>query len=716
MKVLKISFLRIGLAFLFCASLFSLNAQQGVIWTRIPNFEKLNIQNLDKQLVSTSPELNQLIRTFKVENIFQALPASKNPVLQEIYEINCECNEHELLQVLSKLNTIFIEPEIGPHYETLYTPNDYNIAFPYDYALEMIGAKEAWDITKGDTSVLISISDAGFDFNHVEFQEKIASISSNLSYSNIAHGTAVALTAAGATDNGFGKSAIGYKSSLDLRGMNYNELLASTYAGADIVNASWAAGCYYSQWGQMVIDEIHGNGTVIVAAAGNGSTCNNPSTPVYPASYNHVISVTSVGPSNNHERTIGDPTSTHQHNSMVDIAAPGYDLPVAITNNGFTTANGTSFAAPLVSGTVALMLAVNPCLNPDEIELILKQSADTIINTLNPQYAGLMGAGRLNAAKAVEMAMKYSTFQASTTIETYCQFNSQVIYLTELNGASPYEINWSHGDPGLFCVTGPADTYSVIITDSLGCRFYEEFEIGNIVPFQVEASIQPISCYGANDAMIALNISGGYPEYTVNWSNMASTTTIENLSPGIYEVQITDSKGCSYTDFFEITEPDPLIVTLDITNPSEFSNGSIDVTATGGTGNLTYSWHTGATTEDLFDLSPGVYQITVTDMNGCSNSKMAYLQNITVAGLTETILIEVQLYPNPTTDLFQINSSNQTISQFKIINGLGQLVDSRMVNSQTVEISAKQWESGTYHLEITLNDGQTLIKKILVNH
>lgn len=698
----------------FVITAFCSFAQEGVLWTRIPSVQNLEIQKNNNTVQTRSSVVNELVARYNVTNIFQALPVSKNPILQEVYQIECNCNEHELLQEIARLSTIFVNPELGPHYETLYTPNDYSIAFPYDYSLELINATQAWDITTGDSSILISITDAGYDFNHVEFQNKIQYVSSGITNSNPSHGTAVALTAAGATDNEFGKSAIGYNSSLELRGMNYNELLAATYSGANIVNASWAAGCYNSTYGQMVIDEIYTNGTIIVAAAGNGSTCNNPDMLVYPASYNHVISVTSVGPANNHERTIGNPATTHQHNLMVDIAAPGYDLPVAITNNGFTTANGSSFAAPLVSGTIALMLAVNPCLNADQVEYILKQSADTIINTLNPQYAGRMGAGRLDAAKAVEMAKNFSTFPVTTELVTYCQFNSQVINITELNGVAPYSINWSHGVPEMFCLTGPSGVYTLDVVDSLGCRFHQEFHIEAITPISVEASIQPITCYGANDGSIELQINGGFPDYTVNWSNGASADQLNNLAAGTYEVQITDTKGCTFNDYYEINEPAQLVVDLAITNPNEFFNGSVDVTAFGGTGELSYQWHTGATTEDLTDLLPGVYQVTVTDENGCSNSKMAYLQSISVAGINDLNSNGLSIYPNPAIDHFTVTNGQELINKIQVISMQGQIVFSTDNIGNTIVIPTVELANGNYRINVEMVNGTTTSSNLVV--
>ena len=88
---------------------------------------------------------------------------------------------------------------------------------------------------------------------------------------------------------------------------------------------------------------------------------------------------------------------------MVDIAAPGYDVALSAAPGWYLNTSGTSFAAPYVSGTAALMLAVNPCLTNDDLEILLKSSAANI-DALNPSYVGLIGAGRLDAYEAVMLA------------------------------------------------------------------------------------------------------------------------------------------------------------------------------------------------------------------------------------------------------------------------------------------------------------------------
>ena len=195
------------------------------------------------------------------------------------------------------------------------------------WALDLIGAENAWNITTGDSNVVIAISDQNYFENHEELIGKFV----HYDHTNTAsqgHGTAVATLAAGATNNTLGKSAIGYNSTLALYRMNYNEVLDASYAGAKVVNLSWTSGCSFNQYLQDAMNEVYNNGTFIVASAGNGSTCGGAENLVYPSAYDKVFAVTSIGENDNHERTIGNPYSTHQHNASVDLSAPGYDVPI----------------------------------------------------------------------------------------------------------------------------------------------------------------------------------------------------------------------------------------------------------------------------------------------------------------------------------------------------------------------------------------------------
>ncbi len=522
----------------------SQNSKSKSVWLKIDD-QKIIPTKVGSKLKSSDATLNSIISKNKVKSVDYIFSNSRNPELRKVVQFTCNCIAEDLYADLVNKSKSVRGVEIAPVYETLATPNDYSTAFPNDYALNLIGAQAAWDFSTGDPSVIIGVSDQNFEVTHEELSGKVLFYDATNTATKT-HGTAVAINAAGNTNNGVGKSSIGYNSSLKLYRMNYNDALAASYAGARVLNLSWTSGCTFNSYAQAAIDEIWNNRTFIVASAGNGTTCGGPTNLVYPAAYNHVFAVTSIGPNDNHERTPGNPSTTHQHNSSVDICAPGYDVAISAGPGWYLTNNGTSFAAPYVTGTVALMVAANSCISNEEIENLLKESAVNI-DSLNPSYAGQLGAGRLNAGLAVERA----------------------------------------------------------------------FNLGHV---EIQAAVDTLGC-SRNSARIDILNSDNNPDinYTYQWSNGETTSSIINLEDGIYTVVIT--AGCaSDTATFEINTT-LTQVSAQLTNSStpNTANGSINITVSGD-GPFTYLWSNGSTSEDLVGVTSGNYSVEITNVNGCSKS------------------------------------------------------------------------------------------------
>jgi len=358
-----------------------------------------------------SENISQAIRTTEFVQftnqtnvrISKPLSNSRNPELQKVYQIESDCDIVDLYIAMHKVSGL--EGIVyGPTYETLEQPNDYTTTFSSNWALDLIGAQGAWDITTGESSVEIGISDQNFYSNHEELIGKI-NYYDTTNTSTKTHGTAVATIAAGNTNNGLGLSSIGYNSSLSLYRMNYNQVLQASYDGVRVINLSWASSCSFNQYAQAAINEVYNNGTFIVASAGNGSTCGGADNLVYPAAYENVFAVTSVGSQDNIEKTIGNPNTRHQTNSSVDICAPGFDVPLTAAPGWYLTSSGTSFAAPYVTGTIGLMVSINPNITNQEIDSILRVTA-TNIDLQNPNYVGKIGSGRLNSGMAVLLAQR----------------------------------------------------------------------------------------------------------------------------------------------------------------------------------------------------------------------------------------------------------------------------------------------------------------------
>jgi PKD repeat protein/subtilisin family serine protease len=131
-----------------------------------------------------------------------------------------------------------------------------------------------------------------------------------------------------------------------------------------------------------------------------------------------------------------------------------------------------------------------------------------------------------------------------------------------------------------------------------------------------------VSCYGDTDGVINISVSGGFPPFTYLWNNGNTTQDLSNLSGGVYTCTITDViNSVLAINSILIDEPeDSLAFTQSFTPIScyGFSDGSIDLTVTGGTGNHSYIWSNNNTTEDLTNLAVGTYACTISDDNNCA--------------------------------------------------------------------------------------------------
>ncbi len=135
-------------------------------------------------------------------------------------------------------------------------------------------------------------------------------------------------------------------------------------------------------------------------------------------------------------------------------------------------------------------------------------------------------------------------------------------------------------------------------------------------------SATDVSCNGGNDGSISSTVTGGDGTYTYNWSNGATTADINNLEPGTYSLTVTDGNACSAIATATVAQPALLAVIVTGTNETclDSNDGTASANAIGGTAPYTYLWNNGATTASITGLAPGIYNVIVTDANGCTAS------------------------------------------------------------------------------------------------
>jgi len=207
------------------------------------------------------------------------------------------------------------------------------------------------------------------------------------------------------------------------------------------------------------------------------------------------------------------------------------------------------------------------------------------------------------------------------------------IYVTVSGGTPGYDYNWSNGGPNAPSLTGLcAGTYYLTVTDAANCSKTDSFTVSEPPALTIAIdNITNVKCNSGTDGAVDISVGGGTPGYTYNWTGpgtYASTNEdISGLQAGTYYVTATDNNGCQITDSATVTEPQPIVITIDSTQDvlcNGGSSGYIYITVTDGTTPYSYSW-TGpgpftSTNEDITGLAAGTYNLIVTDSNNCTQN------------------------------------------------------------------------------------------------
>ncbi len=372
-----------------------------------------------------------------IEKSFKHKPIpkfSKAPDISRIYTLSFSENQDvkELATTLSgDPNIEYAEPI--PLYYLEDVPNDPQ--YSQQNHLPQIFMPQAWGIAKGDSNVIIAIIDGGTDWEHADL---IGNIWTNMAEADglplvdddlngyiddihgwdfaendnnptnqpatleaYYHGTVTAGLASAATNNGVQIAGVSWNCTImplkhgrdDVELSIFDWQNGAIYAaenGAHIINMSFGSFHDPVQADQDVIDYVYHLGALVVASAGN-ELVSNPNH--YPSGCRNVLSVTWVYQSD--LMTIYSP-----YGLQVDVAAPGVELLSLKPGDGTIRMSGSSSAAPVVSGLAALIKSQHPDWSPSQIMRQIFLTADNI-DHLNPQYAGQIGSGRINAYRAL---------------------------------------------------------------------------------------------------------------------------------------------------------------------------------------------------------------------------------------------------------------------------------------------------------------------------
>ena len=234
-----------------------------------------------------------------------------------------------------------------------------------------------------------------------------------------------------------------------------------------------------------------------------------------------------------------------------------------------------------------------------------------------------------------------SSILPSVNVQGYhllCKTGSSVLLDLQITGGrTPYSYQWDNGKFTQDITVTMEGWYMVQVTDDKGCVKVDSFlvsapmdELMAMAQPYIYPNGTPFSCEVCNDAIVALNISGGIAPYNIQWTGAGTAqgdTLIDVPADSLIGFIVTDDLGCVVSDNGTIPR-DPMAGQLEVM--AELSNfpggynvsntgamdGEIKLTIVGGQAPYSVQWMHGPTTEDLFGLSAGYYEVTVTDNVG----------------------------------------------------------------------------------------------------
>jgi hypothetical protein len=262
---------------------------------------------------------------------------------------------------------------------------------------------------------------------------------------------------------------------------------------------------------------------------------------------------------------------------------------------------------------------------------------------------------------------------------------------TVSGGTGPYTYSWNNGKTTASITGMTSGTYTITVTDANSCTKTATVDITQPAAIVVTVTKTDANCNTSNGSAMA-GATGGTGSYTYLWNNGQKTAGITGLAAGTYSVEVTDAKGCKATGTANVNNTGAPTLSMKSTNVTGCfggSNGSATVTATGGSGTLTYSWNTNPvqTTPTATNLPAGTYTVTVTDPSNCFAKS--------VVTITEPPQLVITTTPT--------NASSCTASDGSIISNVagGTPPYSYAWNNSKTTSSITGLATGTYSLTVT---------------
>lgn len=245
------------------------------------------------------------------------------------------------------------------------------------------------------------------------------------------------------------------------------------------------------------------------------------------------------------------------------------------------------------------------------------------------------------------------------TVNAVCFGGNGSATATPNGGTAPFSYVWSGSPSTINTATLVSGNFTVTSTDANTCQQTASGIINSPTAISVTETHVDVDCFGNSSGSVTLTTTGGTgPNYTYVWSpNVSVTNSAAAMAAANYSITVTDQVACTATIAVAVAQPAaPLAAVAVAQNISCFGlvDGSVTVTATGGTVNYSYTWNPNVSATNVANaLAANNYSITVTDANACTVSASA-----TVTEPTQIVLTTSQ------TDLlcYQVNTGVATVN------------------------------------------------------
>jgi gliding motility-associated-like protein len=266
------------------------------------------------------------------------------------------------------------------------------------------------------------------------------------------------------------------------------------------------------------------------------------------------------------------------------------------------------------------------------------------------------------------------TISSTVTSATCFGGSDGSISLSVSGGTGNFNYQWSNSETTSSISNLLAGTYSVSVTDSLGCNAFEVIDVGQPTAISIVGNVTDILCNGGIDGSVDVSVSGGSGSYFYSWSNGVLTQDLNSISAGAYTLTVSDFNGCTNSSSFNVNQSSPISISATVNSINCFGNadGAINITSNGGTGTLNYLWSDASINEDLSGVVAGVYSLTITDANGCTkDTSIQITQNlaIIISGVVSDVTCNgssdgsIQASANGGSGIYNFTWDNSIVSQ-----------------------------------------------------